>query len=176
MCAAALWISSRSSAVRSMSAAAMFSSTRWSFVVPGIGTIHGFCASSHASAICAGVARCFLDDFPGQEPLPERAEGNEADPELLERRQDLLLRLAPPERVLALQRGHRLDSMRPADRLDASLRESEVPDLPLRDQLLHRAGDVLDRHVRVDAVLVEQVDRVGAEPLQRSLDAAADRL
>src|SRR6266699_6100750 len=25
-------------------------------VVPGIGTIHGFCASSHASAICAGVA------------------------------------------------------------------------------------------------------------------------
>jgi hypothetical protein len=25
-------------------------------VVPGIGTIHGFCASSQASAICAGVA------------------------------------------------------------------------------------------------------------------------
>ena len=24
-------------------------------VVPGIGTIHGFCASSQASAICAGV-------------------------------------------------------------------------------------------------------------------------
>jgi hypothetical protein len=26
---------------------AMFSSRRCSFVVPGIGTIHGFCASSH---------------------------------------------------------------------------------------------------------------------------------
>jgi hypothetical protein len=26
-------------------------------LVPGIGTIHGFCASSHASTICAGVAR-----------------------------------------------------------------------------------------------------------------------
>ncbi len=25
-------------------------------MVPGIGTIHGFCASSQASAICAGVA------------------------------------------------------------------------------------------------------------------------
>ena len=34
----------------------MFSSSRCSFVVPGIGTIHGFCASSQASAICAGVA------------------------------------------------------------------------------------------------------------------------
>ena len=34
----------------------MFSSSRRSFVVPGIGTIQGFCASSHASAICAGVA------------------------------------------------------------------------------------------------------------------------
>ena len=34
----------------------MFSSKRCSFVVPGIGTIHGFWASSQASAICAGVA------------------------------------------------------------------------------------------------------------------------
>ena len=36
-------------------AAPMFSSRRSSLRVPGIGTIHGFCASSHASAICAGV-------------------------------------------------------------------------------------------------------------------------
>jgi hypothetical protein len=35
----------------------MFSSRRCSFVVPGIGTIQGFCASSQASAICAGVIR-----------------------------------------------------------------------------------------------------------------------
>ncbi len=34
----------------------MFSSSRCSLVVPGIGTIHGFCASSQASAIWAGVA------------------------------------------------------------------------------------------------------------------------
>ena len=43
-------------AVSSTSTAPRFSSRRSSFVVPGIGTIHGFCASSHASAICAGVA------------------------------------------------------------------------------------------------------------------------
>jgi hypothetical protein len=32
------------------------SSSQMSFLVPGIGTIHGFCACSQASAICAGVA------------------------------------------------------------------------------------------------------------------------
>ena len=46
----------RSSAERSTFTAPMFSSRRWSFVVPGIGTIQGFCASSQASAIWAGVA------------------------------------------------------------------------------------------------------------------------
>jgi hypothetical protein len=36
-------------------AAARFSARRWGFVVPGIGTIHGFRASSQASAIWAGA-------------------------------------------------------------------------------------------------------------------------
>ena len=39
---------------------------RDSLVVPGIGTIHGFCASSQASAICAGVALLPLGDRPQQ--------------------------------------------------------------------------------------------------------------
>src|SRR6266700_7267792 len=55
ICEAALSIARRSSALSAIAVAAMFSSRRASFVVPGIGTIHGFCASSQASAICAGV-------------------------------------------------------------------------------------------------------------------------
>ena len=51
ICDAALLMSARSSAVSSTSAAMTFSSSRCSFVVPGIGTIHGCCARSHASAI-----------------------------------------------------------------------------------------------------------------------------
>jgi hypothetical protein len=43
-------------AVSSTATAPRFSSRRASFVVPGIGTIQGLCASSHASATCAGVA------------------------------------------------------------------------------------------------------------------------
>ena len=39
--------------------------------------------------------------------------------------------------------------------------------LPCLDQLLHRPGHVLDGHVRIDPVLIEQVDAVGLEPLER---------
>src|SRR3990172_12600648 len=45
----------------------MFSSRRSSFVVPGMGTIHGFCATGHARAIRAGVA------FPCAAILPSRS-------------------------------------------------------------------------------------------------------
>ena len=48
--------------------------------------------------------------------------------------------------------------------------------LPSLDQLLHRPRHVLDRHVRVDAVLVEQVDAIGPEPLERGLGDLLDVL
>ena len=145
----------------------MFSSRRSSFVVPGIGTIHGFWARSHASAIWAGVAclrsaivreqidqrlvrlaglraeagedvpevraveRRVLVDLAREEALPQRAERNEADAELLERRQQFLFGPPPPQRVLALDGGDRLDGVRAADRLHARLGQAEVLDLAL---------------------------------------------
>src|SRR6266542_330869 len=115
------------------------------------------------------VERGLLVDLPGQEPLPERAERDEPDPELLERREHLLFRLPPPQRVLALERRDRLHRVCTADRLRARLREAEVLDLALADQVLHGARDVLDRHVRIDAVLVKEVDRVDPESLERGL-------
>src|SRR5713101_2645716 len=48
---AAMSISRRSSDVSLIATEPMFSSRRDNLVVPGIGTIHGFCASSQASAI-----------------------------------------------------------------------------------------------------------------------------
>ena len=47
-------------------------------------------------------------------------------------------------------------------------------DLAGLDELLDGAGDVLDRDVRVDAVLVEQVDGVGPQATQGALDGGAD--
>ena len=49
-----------------------------------------------------------------------------------------------------------------------------MADLPGFDQSLHGAGDVLDGDGGVDAVLVEQVDGVGPQALERPVDGGAD--
>ncbi len=48
-------------------------------------------------------------------------------------------------------------------------RKAEVLHLAGLDQLLHRSSHVLDRHIRIDAMLIEQVDDIGLEPLERNL-------
>ena len=63
-----------------------------------------------------------------------------------------------------------------ADRLDASFGQTEVPDLALADEFADGAGDVLDRHVRVDPVLVQQVDAVCPQPLERRFHHVPDAL
>ena len=64
--------------------------------------------------------------------------------------------------------------MRAADRLHARFRQTEVLDLAFANQVLDRARDVLDRHVGIDAVLIEQIDPIGLEPLQRRVGDLAD--
>lgn len=66
--------------------------------------------------------------------------------------------------------------MRTAHRLHARLREAEVLDLALADQLLDHARNVLDGHVRVDTVLIEEIDAVGLEPLERCIGHLPDAL
>jgi hypothetical protein len=69
-----------------------------------------------------------------------------------------------------------LDRVGAADRLHARLRQPEVPDLAVPDEVLHRAGNVLDRNVRIDSVLIEQIDDVGPEALEQSLGNLLDVL
>ena len=57
--------------------------------------------------------------------------------------------------------------MRPPDGLHARLGKSEVLDLAFADQVLDRTGDIFDRHVRVDAMLIEQIDDAGLPSLER---------
>jgi hypothetical protein len=61
-----------------------------------------------------------------------------------------------------------------ADRVDPGLRQSDVADLALAPQLGQSADGVLDRGIRVDPVLVVQVDVVDAESLQGALDRGTD--
>jgi hypothetical protein len=60
------------------------------------------------------------------------------------------------------------------DRGWSSLREADVTDLALGDQLGQSADGLLDGGLRVHPMLVVEVDVVGAEPLQRALDRDAD--
>ena len=101
----------------------------------------------------------FSSILPVRNPLPERTIWHEADAEFFERWYDFLFRrLSCPERILALKSSQRLDSVCATDRLHACFGKAEVLHLPLLNQFLHRAGDIFDRHVRVNAVLIEQVD------------------
>ena len=112
-----------------------------------------------------------------QETAAERAEGDETDAELFARGEDAVgFDPARPQRIFVLQRRDRLHGVRAADGLGTRLGHTEMPDLARGDELLDRAGHVLDRHVRVDPMLVEQVDEVEAEPLQRGVGHASDIL
>ena len=69
-----------------------------------------------------------------------------------------------------------MDGMGATNRLGSRFREAEVPDLALPNQLLHCSSHVFDRHLRVDTVLVEQIDHVGLESLERRLGDLLDVL
>lgn len=60
------------------------------------------------------------------------------------------------------------------DGLRTGLREPEAADLALLDELAHRARDVLDRHLRVDAMLVEDVEPLDPEPSEGGRRDGAD--
>ena len=50
--------------------------------------------------------------------------------------------------------------MGPSDRGGGGFRQAEVLHFALLDQILDGSGDLLDRDIRVDAVLVVQIDRL----------------
>ena len=184
-------MSRRSSGVSSTAAAPMFSSRRCSFVVPGIGTIHGFWASSQASAIWAGVA-CFCAAIspsrstrawfafrasgvkrgtmlrksvlsnvvfssivPVRKPLPSGLKGTKPIPSSssVGRTSSSGSRHHSEYSLWSAVTGWTACARRIV--CTPGFGQAEVLDLAFLDQLLHRAGHVLDRHVRVDAVLIE---------------------
>ena len=117
-----------------------------------------------------------LADCARQKSLAKRTEGHEADAEFFENRHYLLSRFPPPQRIFALKGRDLLHGMRSANVLHARFREAEMQDLSFGDQFLDRAGNVFHRHIRVDTVLIEQVDAVGPEAFERAFHRRADAL
>jgi hypothetical protein len=65
--------------------------------------------------------------------------------------------------VLGLQCRERMHSVGAADRGGAGLGQADVADFAYCDEISKRAESVLDGRVRVDAVLVVEVDVVSGE-------------
>src|SRR5262245_15320126 len=63
------------------------------------------------------IKRRLVIDRPGEKPLAERAEWDQADAQFRQQGQNLVLRLAPTQRVLALQGRDWLNRMCTADGL-----------------------------------------------------------
>src|SRR5580658_9204282 len=66
--------------------------------------------------------------------------------------------------------------MRAANCLCTRLRETEVQHFSLCDQLFHRARYVFNWHVRIDPVLVIQIEALGSVALEGSLTHFPDVL
>lgn len=77
-------------------------------------------------------------------------------------------------RVAVLHGRDGADLVGAAQILLRRLRDSPVENLPLADQVGHRARLLLGLHLRVDAVLVVEIDAVGAQAAERLLHRTAD--
>src|SRR5262245_11116233 len=114
--------------------------------------------------------------LPREEALAQRAVGNEADSEFLECRQYFRFRASRPQRVFALNCGDRLDRVCATNRLRSCFREAEVFHLAFLNQFLHGSRHVFNRHVRVNTVLIEQINGLDLESLETAFGDLLDVL
>src|SRR5262245_35673368 len=107
-----------------------------------------------------------LGEGAAQKAAPERGVRHETDSELFERRQNVGLDIARPERILGFDSRDRVRLVGTAYSIGAGLAEAEVAHLALLNQARHGADRVLDRHIGIDPMDVIKVYDVDAEALE----------
>lgn len=75
-----------------------------------------------------------------------------------------------------MQRRDRLHRVSSPNGLRTGFRQAEILYFPFADQWLHRTGHLLDRHLGIDAVLIQQIDRLYPQALQRTFHRPANML
>ena len=155
-------------------------------LAPGIGITVGPSESSQASATRCGETPCALGGGAdrvdlaralGPADAAERRPGEEREA-ALRAGVDLALgqRRGVPERELVLDGDDLRDLQRLLELLDRAVGEADPAHLALVLELLERAHGLGVGDVRVRAVVLVEVDAVGAERLQRRLAGRADVL
>ena len=115
-------------------------------------------------------------DLAGQKTAAQRAVGHETDAQILHQRQNLFLDRAFPKRIFALQGRNRMGGVGTANAVRARLRKAKKANFAFLDQPRHGTDRVLDRHIRIDAMLIIKIDHVDTETFQATLCRGADIL
>src|SRR5205085_12423540 len=116
----------------------------------------------------------------GEEAARQWEVRNQAESELLERRNELGLDVTLQQRVLVLGRDERRPATRVCEAVGSAhlgggeVRRADVTHLACFDELFERAEGLLDRRDAVGTVVLVEVDVVGAESLERAVDRAPD--
>lgn len=104
-------------------------------------------------------------DCSGEEAAGSRAVRYETDTQLFERWKYSRLWFPPPHGILTLHRSHREYRMCAANCPRTRFRQSPVFHFTLTDQRLHGFRHILDRHIRIGAMLIEKIDVVRFQTL-----------
>src|SRR5215216_5309281 len=88
------------------------------------------------------VECCAFIHFSREKTSAQRTVWDETDSKFLKRRQHFLLGFSPPQRVFVLHCRHRLNCVCTTDCWHSRFRKTEVLDLPLVNQILHRARHI----------------------------------
>src|ERR1700740_1710282 len=111
----------------------------------------------------------------GQEPAAERAVRNKRDAQFAASRQHAVrFYITRPKRVLALQGRHRMDFRGAPKRFRPGFRQADRSDLARRNELGHGTNRFLDRNIRINAMLIIEVNRFDAQALKARVASAAN--
>ncbi|MNI29551.1 hypothetical protein D3C73_833710 [compost metagenome] len=111
----------------------------------------------------------------GQKPSAQWAIRHKGDAQALAGRQaTVFFLIAAPQRVLALQRTDRMNLVRSLQGRRRGLAQAQITHLAGTDQFGHGADGFFDGHLRIDTVLVIQVEGVHAQAFQAAVDGLAN--
>src|SRR6267154_1078622 len=95
----------------------------------------------------------------------QRTVRHQRDTQFTQYWQQAIFGLAAEQRVLALDRCNWMNPVSTAYCLRRSFRQSEVAHLSCVHQLRHRADRLFDRHPRIDAMQIVEIDVLHSQPL-----------
>ena len=115
-----------------------------------------------------------LAEPPGKHPFSQWTEGDKADPQLLQYGEKLFFWLTIPHGVFALHGSERTDGMSSPHGPRTGFRQAPVSNFSLPDESGHGFGHFFDRSIRVNSVLIVQVDIIRPQSFEGAFQRVSD--